>query len=474
MPRLSKIGAASLAAFGFSSGAAGVTASYLVVAGGGSGGSVSANGNACGGGGGGGGYQANTTTLVLTNPASLTPTTAITNAGLYLGTTTPLTLTAAVSTLATSYSWELPSGVTQLSGGNTRIITVNLAGVAPGTTTLYFGVKAVNAVGSSVTSNATAVPATTSTAKLLKVTNTAPAAVTAVSGTITGISCGTPYNYTITPTALASSYVITAPTGSVVTSASNLTNLTNVLATSDLTFTVVYPANLSSVTPKTVVISSVNGFGTSATGKTLTVAPATIAALGIASTGGTTFTRCATKTISFPAIATATNYTWTVADGAAIVSGQGTNSVVIDFALVPLASTTNVITVFASNNCGVNTLTKTVTLTSSTVGCFANPIASETKVNSTIDELTFSNASVYPNPASSEFNIDIEASRVGDVQMTIFTLTGVTVLNPKTIKLEEGRNTINENVSNLSKGIYIVRLTDSSDKEIMVKKLIKE
>jgi hypothetical protein len=58
--------------------------------------------------------------------------------------------------------------------------------------------------------------------------------------------------------------------------------------------------------------------------------------------------------------------------------------------------------------------------------------------------------------------------------MTIFTLTGVTVLNPKTIKLEEGRNTINENVSNLSKGIYIVRLTDSSDKEIMVKKLIKE
>ncbi len=415
------------------------------------------------------------TTLVLTNPASLTPTTAITNAGLHLGTTTPLTLTAAVSTLATSYSWELPSGVTQLSGGNTRIITVDLAGVAPGTVTLYFGVKAVNAVGSSITSNALATPVTTSTAKLLKITNTAPAAVVTVAGTITAISCGAPYNYTITPTALASSYVITAPTGSVVTSASNLTNLTNVLATSDLTFTVVYPSNLSSVTPKTVVISSVNGFGTSATGKTLTVAPATIAALGIASTGGTTFTRCATKTISFPAIATATNYTWTVADGATIVSGQGTNSVVIDFALVPLASTTNVITVFASNNCGVNTLTKTVTLTSSTVGCFANPIIAETKITTAVsNELTFSNATVYPNPASSEFNIDIDASRVGDVQMTIFTLTGVTVMNPKTIKLEEGRNTINENVSNLSKGIYIVRLTDSSDKEIMVKKLIKE
>ena len=57
--------------------------------------------------------------------------------------------------------------------------------------------------------------------------------------------------------------------------------------------------------------------------------------------------------------------------------------------------------------------------------------------------------------------------------MTIFTLTGVTVLNPKTIKLEEGRNTINENISNLSNGIYIVKLVDSSNNEVMVKKLIK-
>ena len=416
------------------------------------------------------GLPAAPSTLTLTNPA--VSATALTNAGLYLGTSTPLTLTAAVSVLATSYSWELPSGVTQLTGGTTNVITVNLAGVAPGTTTLYFGVKAVNAVGSSVTNNSALLPATTSTAKLVKITNTAPAAVTAVSGTITAISCGTPYNYTITPTALASSYVITAPTGSVVTSASNTTNTTNVLATTDLTFTVVYPSNLASVTPKTVVISSVNGFGASVLNKTLIIAPATLSALGVATTGGTTFTRCATKTISFPAIATATNYTWTAADGAVIVSGQGTNSIVVDFALVPLASTTNLITVFASNNCGVSNATKSVTLTSAS--CLVNIPVEETKITSAIDELTFSNATVYPNPASSEFNIDIEASRVGDLQMTIFTITGEMVINPKTITLEEGRNTINQNVSNLSKGIYIVRLTDSSDKEVMVKKLIKE
>jgi len=58
MPRLSKIGAAALAAFGWTSGNAGVTATYLVVAGGGGG-----SGSGGGGGGGAGGYQTGTTSL---------------------------------------------------------------------------------------------------------------------------------------------------------------------------------------------------------------------------------------------------------------------------------------------------------------------------------------------------------------------------------------------------------------------------
>ena len=63
MPRLSKIGAAALAAFGFSSGAAGVTASYLVVAGG---------GGASIGGGGAGGYKTGTTSLALSTSYTVT------------------------------------------------------------------------------------------------------------------------------------------------------------------------------------------------------------------------------------------------------------------------------------------------------------------------------------------------------------------------------------------------------------------
>ena len=72
MPRLSKIGAACLAAFGFSGGSAGVTASYLVVGGGGSGGSVSSNGNACAGGGGAGGFVTGTASLSLASTYTVT------------------------------------------------------------------------------------------------------------------------------------------------------------------------------------------------------------------------------------------------------------------------------------------------------------------------------------------------------------------------------------------------------------------
>ena len=48
MPRLSKIGAAALAAFGWTSGVSAVTANFLVIAGGGSGGKNAVGGGSAG------------------------------------------------------------------------------------------------------------------------------------------------------------------------------------------------------------------------------------------------------------------------------------------------------------------------------------------------------------------------------------------------------------------------------------------
>ncbi|WP_264511398.1 T9SS type A sorting domain-containing protein [Flavobacterium sp. N1719] len=406
------------------------------------------------------------TTVKLFNDA-ISSTTAVTIVSKYIGTTTPLRLLAAVSPTASSYSWELPSGVNQVSGGNTNEIVVNFAGVAPGTTVLYLGVKAVNGIGSSITNNAALTPATTSTAKLLKVTATVPAAVSIVSGQITGICGDSTYTYTITASPLANSYVITGPVGSIVTSASNPSNGSSSLSTSDLTFSVTMPANFATITPKTIVISAVNGVGASLTNKTLTLSTA-LSPIGVA-TGGTTFTRCATQTFSVPEVPGAVSYTWLPAAGATIVSGQGTNTVVVDFSAVPTTATSNLLKVTATNGCGVSSAAKSISLTS--VSCAReSQIVEENPVN----EVSIVRSEVYPNPTYGAISITVENELKGSVEVAIFSMDGYLVNEPKTIQLEEGVNTIQEDLSRLEKGIYIVKLISSSNKEVVVKKVIKQ
>jgi len=309
--------------------------------------------------------------LKLTNDAVSTST-AVTVVSKFIGTITPLTLTATASATASSYTWELPDGVNQVSGGNSNVITINFANVAPGVTSFYLGCKAVNGIGSSVTTtNGTLVPATTSTAKLLKVTATVPAAVTTVSGQITLIPNNAAINYTMTASALANSYIVTGPVGSVVTSAGNASNTTNSISTSDLVFTVTYPASFiaNTANPKTIVITAVNGVGNSLTNKVLNL--------------------------------------------------------------------------------------------TSAVG---NRPAANVLITST---------SVYPNPVSDIVNIDLTAETDGALEMTIYSYDGNVASRTKAVELKEGFNTINENISNLVKGIYFLRITNSSNDEVIIKKIIK-
>jgi len=200
------------------------------------------------------------TTLVMTDGVT---TTAITNISKYAGTSTALTLTAGVSALATSYAWTLPTGVNVISGNpaSDRVLTVKFNGVSG---PCSISVNAKNGVGSSAT------------AKILALTATVPTAVSMVSGQITGICSSSTITYTITASALANSYKITAPANSVVKSAANTSNSSNILTTSDLIFTVTYPSgfviNTSTLAAnKTIVITSINGVGNSATNKTLTL-----------------------------------------------------------------------------------------------------------------------------------------------------------------------------------------------------------
>ena len=390
--------------------------------------------------------------------------TAVTSFAKYMGTDKVLTLTATPSATASSYVWELPTGVNQLSGGTSNVITVNFLGVTSSnsfnysttagvsTNVLRIGVKARNGVGVSTTNNAALLdPTTTSTAKLLTLKAVKPAAASAVAGQIAGLCGGRTYTYTITDTALASSYTVTAPAGAVVN------------FTSTLVFTVTYPSvfvinSSTSVPNKSLVITSVNGMGSSASSKTLTLSTA-MPAIGTVS-GGTTYSSC-NQTFSIPSVAGATTYTWTVPAGATIVSGQNTNSVVVNYGTLTGNQTIKVV---AANICGVSTAVKSVTLTRG--NC---PTAKESEINS----LLVNEVKLYPNPANNVFNVELNASADAQLEMNVYSMNG-SLVSSKNIQLSEGNNTITEDISYLSNGIYFVKFNNTSTNEMIIKKLIKQ
>jgi hypothetical protein len=389
-------------------------------------------------------------------------TTAITNFGKYMGTSTALTLTATAVTAASSYVWDLPAGMHQLSGGNSNVITVDFLDVPNGTTVLQIGCKSQNGVGTSVTNNAAAVPATTSNFKLLKITATLPGTPGMLSGQLTGLCGGNTYSYTMATAALnASSYFITAPVGSVVKSASHTSNSGNTLVTSDLTFTVQYPADLATLATKTIVVYARNGIGDSLLAKTTTVATTMPAVTTVTGTA-TTFQRCTPQTFTLNTPIAGATYTWTVTNGAVITAGDGTSSVTIDFSgvLSTLASTK--VTVKATNSCGVASAVKSITLASAVCGAKMAEAADA-------DATTIS---MYPNPASSEFNVDLTSMQEGVVAMSIYTIDGATV-STRDLNVTQGINTVTENIADLASGIYFVQFVNQATSETIVKKLIK-
>ena len=387
--------------------------------------------------------------LSMTNPASATPATAITSASAFIGTSTTLTLTASAVATAANYIWTLPAGVNQVGGGaNDRIIQVNFADVPAGNAgvALTISVAASNGVG-------------TSALKTLSLTRVLPSAVVTVVGQIGAICGGNTYNYSMTAALNAKEYQITAPIGSIVTSASNPSNASNVLTTSDLAFSVALPSNFSTLAAKTIVIYSKNGVGLSAAAKTVVLNPAspTIPAVN----GGTTFTTCANVTFSVADMVGASSYTWTMANGAVIVSGQGTNTVVVSFAAVTVPST--LLRVKAISNCGVAGVDKYIALTN--VACAVGNNTNTAKISNVSE--------VYPNPVVDAFTVEMQSSKATAAQMQVYTFEGNLLLS-KQINLAEGTNTVSESVSELKKGLYIVKITNEATNDVVVKKMIKQ
>jgi hypothetical protein len=465
---------------------------------------------------------------------------SITAVGPFIGTSTVFTLTASTSATASSYLWTLPTGVNQLSGGTTNVITVDFANVPSGIDPLLISVNSANACGTSllaktltltkalpdnpglitpsitnvcsVAGTATNVTYTVAavagafangyiwtvptgalivgsnngnsiavsyssdyvaaglvsvkssngvgpcaTATTLAVKRLLPYTTAAITGQTLGICGLSTYNYSFTAGAFATSYTITGPVGSVVRSASNTTNSSNVLSTSNLAFSVTYPAGY---TTGTIVVTSSNGCATNATGKSITVSKImpTVSSIG----GGTTYSSC-NQTFTTPAVSWAASYTWTVPTRATIVSGQGTNSVVVNYGSLSGIQTIKVMT---TNSCGLSSTPKTFIL--NYLAC------TPTVVNTTSEEMSkVSITEMYPNPTTDSFNVTLSATKSGSVSVTVYSFDGM-VVSSKNVQLSEGSNVLNENLSSQRNGIYVVKIINESTGEVTIKKIIKQ
>lgn len=380
------------------------------------------------------------TTLVLSNGVTTTP---ITTIGGYLRTETELTLTAAAAPTGTSYEWILPSGVNQMSGGTGRIITVNFSGVNGYLTALPISVKTVAGCGKSVVK----------TLSLTRVVPAKPGTITPSTTnvcSVVGTSTNVTYSVPAVADAYANGYIWTVPTGASIVGSTNGNSIA-VSYSSDYT------------AAGTVTVKSSNGVGSSATAASLSitrVAPATPASIS----GGTTYSSC-NQTFSTPVVSGAAIYTWTVPTGATIVSGQNTNTVVVNYGSLRTAQT---IKVKITNGCGLSSALKSLSLTYS--ACNPAAIVSNT---STEEMSKVSITEMYPNPTTDNFNVELTATKSGSVSVAVYSFDGL-VVSSKNIQLSEGSNMINEDLTSQRSGIYVVKITNETTGEVTIKKIIKQ
>ena len=343
------------------------------------------------------------------------------------GTITGLAATCANSTgvsysipsivTATGYTWTLPTGATITNGANTNSITVSFA-----TTGGTIQVIPTNTCGNGTTSSQTVALTTVPTA----------------AGTITGLTstCANSagVSYSIPSIATATGYTWTLPAGATITNGANTNSITVSFAT----------------TGGTVQITPTNtcGNGTTAT-KSITIIPNGTAPCVAPTTSGISGPSTIspnqqniTYTVSNNS---GSSYTWTVPAGATIVSGQGTNTIVVSF-----GATGGAVTVQESNAFGTGaTVTKTTTIISTGVSI----------------GLEF-DLSVYPNPTNQYSILSAKNMNQATVQVFIIDMHGRVVLEDKWITSNELN--IGEE---LQTGVYIIQL--KIEDQIVTKRWIK-
>lgn len=319
------------------------------------------------------------------------------------------------------YTWTVPSGAAIASGQSTTSITVNYLNTFTGGNIV---VAASNACGQSPSNNP----------RILSVQGAA-ATPGLISGQVNGLCSQTAITYSIAAVNGASSYTWTVPANATISTGQGSTAVT-------INFT-------NNFTNGSICVRANSSCGNSAN-SCLAITGLPAAPLNITGATGVC-SRQKNVPYSVAAVAGATSYTWGVPALASIVSGQGTNNIVVSF-----ANKGGNISVTAANSCGA-AATKTLAVT--ILGC----TATASILSADVLLIPEQEIKIYPNPSKGLININL-----GSLSRDKYKLIVLDGSNRRVLQKDiywEG-NIISVDLQSLARGIYMIKLINADQEKI--------
>ena len=317
---------------------------------------------------------------------------------------------------ATSYVWTMPTGASIISGSGTNIISVSYGATFTGGN---ITVASSNGCG-------------TSAIRSRSVSRNVLGAPTSITGAIDGLCSSSNVVYSIAPVTGATSYLWTVPAGASITGSPTSNSIS---------------VNFSGTfTTGNITAAAVNGCGT---GSIRSLAVKAVPGQPVSIIGATAVCTLSSQTYSTQTVTGASSYVWTIPGGGTINAGQGSKIINMTYGVTPSAN--GIITVKASNTCGISAV-RVLAVVSTTCP--------------RVGDATSLSMVAYPNPTNSILTVEFTAVESESVNMTMCDAAGRVVYNEnKATTL--GINTATIDVSTLSKGVYLFQMKSNTNTELL-------
>jgi hypothetical protein len=323
--------------------------------------------------------------------------------------------TVAPTARASSYNWNLPTGMNITSGSTTNMINVLVD-------TAY--------IGGTMTSSASNTCGTGATRSKALGRNF-PWAPGVIGGQLTGLCNANGVTFTTSGATHANSYSWSVPSGASITGPNNGTSIT---------------VNFG-LTGGPVTVTGVNTCGTGSTRSATTVtAPSRPASIS----GPVNVCVNATEMYSTPTVTGATSYNWILPVGAQNLTGTDK---IIDVKFGAFAATNQLVSVTATNNCGTSPARS----------------LSGISINSCLREVVQAEgftALVYPNPVNDKAYLQIESDEAIEVTFAIMDMSGRVLLYQNQY-VQAGPQILMMDVAMLPAGSYFMRVNKDGVEKIV-------